>query len=191
MNLPNLLTSLRILLVPVFVVVFTIPSTWTNLVCAGIFAVAAITDWLDGWIARARNQQSRFGAFLDPVADKLIVVCALVMMAGAHGTVWFTLAAVVIVGREIIISALREWMAEMQRRGVVAVKWLGKVKTTFQMVAILVLLANPADLSLPWVRVGYVLLYVAAGLTLWSMILYLRAAWPTLREAYDEASGGS
>lgn len=188
MNLPNLLTVFRIALVPVFVAVFTIPSAWTNLVCAGIFALAAVTDWLDGYLARAMNLQSRFGAFLDPVADKLLVAVALVMMAGAHANLWFSIAAVVIVGREIMISALREWMAEMQRRGVVAVKWVGKVKTVFQMVAIIVLLANPADLSSFWVQGGYVLLYVAAVLTLWSMVTYLQAAWPTLREAYEEAS---
>lgn len=188
MNLPNLLTVFRIALVPVFVGVFTISSPWTNLVCAGIFAIAAITDWLDGYLARAMNLQSRFGAFLDPVADKLLVAVALVMMAGAHANLWFSIAAVVIVGREIIISALREWMAEMQRRGVVAVKWLGKVKTVFQMIAIIVLLANPADLSSLWVQGGYVLLYIAAALTLWSMVSYLQAAWPTLREAYEEAS---
>ncbi|MEE4297811.1 MAG: CDP-diacylglycerol--glycerol-3-phosphate 3-phosphatidyltransferase [Pseudomonadales bacterium] len=188
MNLPNLLTFFRIALVPVFVAVFTISSVWTPLACAGIFALAAVTDWLDGYLARAMNLQSRFGAFLDPVADKLLVVVALVMMAGAHANLWFSVAAVVIVGREIIISALREWMAEMQRRGVVAVKWLGKVKTVFQMVAIIVLLANPADLASRWVQIGYVLLYAAAVLTLWSMVSYLQAAWPTLREAYEEAS---
>jgi CDP-diacylglycerol--glycerol-3-phosphate 3-phosphatidyltransferase len=116
------------------------------------------------------------------------VVSALVMMVGAHANVWFSLAAVIIVGREIMISALREWMAEMQRRGLVAVSWVGKVKTTFQMIAILVLLANPADLSVLWVQIGYGLLYIAAALTLWSMIAYVRAAWPTLQEAYREAS---
>jgi CDP-diacylglycerol--glycerol-3-phosphate 3-phosphatidyltransferase len=188
MNLPNLLTVFRIALVPVFAIVFTVPSDWTRLACAGIFALAAVTDWLDGYLARSMNLQSRFGAFLDPVADKLLVAAALVMMAGAHANLWFSMAAVVIVGREIIISALREWMAEMQRRGVVAVKWLGKVKTVFQMVAIIVLLANPADLSLVWVKVGYVLLYLAAVLTLWSMINYIQAAWPTLREAYEDAA---
>ena len=179
------------MLVPVFALVFTIPSPWTHFVCAAIFAVAAITDWLDGYLARSMNLQSRFGAFLDPVADKLLVAVALVMMAGAHANVWFSLAAVVIVGREIMISALREWMAEMQRRGLVAVKWIGKVKTVFQMVAILVLLANPADLAIVWVKVGYVLLYLSAALTLWSMVNYVQAAWPTLREAYEEAAPGA
>ena len=188
MNLANLLTSFRILLVPVFVLLFMLPSDWTRLATATVFALAAVTDWIDGYVARSRGETSRFGAFLDPVADKLIVGAALVMMAGAHANLWFSAAAVVIVGREIIISALREWMADMQRRGVVSVSWVGKVKTVFQMVAILVLLALPADLGLLWVKLGYGLLYVAAALTLWSMVIYIQAAWPTLREAYEEAA---
>ena len=188
MNLANLLTSFRILLVPVFVLLFMLPSDWTRLATATVFALAAVTDWIDGYVARSRGETSRFGAFLDPVADKLIVGAALVMMAGAHANLWFSAAAVVIVGREIIISALREWMADMQRRGVVSVSWVGKVKTVFQMVAILVLLALPADLGLLWVKLGYGLLYVAAALTLWSMVIYLQVAWPTLREAYEEAA---
>ena len=188
MNLANLLTSFRILLVPVFVLLFMLPSDWTRLATATVFALAAVTDWIDGYVARSRGEMSRFGAFLDPVADKLIVGAALVMMAGAHANLWFSAAAVVIVGREIIISALREWMADMQRRGVVSVSWVGKVKTVFQMVAILVLLALPAELDLLWVKLGYGLLYVAAALTLWSMVIYIQAAWPTLREAYEEAA---
>lgn len=188
MNLANLLTSFRIALVPVFVLLFMLPSDWTRIATATVFALAAVTDWIDGYVARSRGQTSRFGAFLDPVADKLIVGAALVMMAGAHANLWFSAAATVIVGREIIISALREWMADMQRRGVVSVSWVGKVKTIFQMVAILVLLALPADLSLIWVKLGYGLLYIAAALTLWSMVIYIQAAWPTLREAYEEAA---
>ena len=188
MNLANLLTSFRILLVPVFVLLFMLPSDWTRLATATVFALAAVTDWIDGYVARSRGETSRFGAFLDPVADNLIVGAALVMMAGAHANLWFSAAAVVIVGREIIISALREWMADMQRRGVVSVSWVGKVKTVFQMVAILVLLALPADLGLLWVKLGYGLLYVAAALTLWSMVIYIQAAWPTLRKAYEEAA---
>jgi len=188
MNLANLLTSFRIALVPVFVLLFMLPSDWTRIATATVFALAAVTDWIDGYVARSRGETSRFGAFLDPVADKLIVGAALVMMAGAHANLWFSAAATVIVGREIIISALREWMADMQRRGVVSVSWVGKVKTIFQMVAILVLLALPADLSLIWVKLGYGLLYIAAALTLWSMVIYIQAAWPTLREAYEEAA---
>jgi CDP-diacylglycerol--glycerol-3-phosphate 3-phosphatidyltransferase len=187
MNLPNLLTLVRILLVPVLVLLFFVPASWTPLACAAVFGLASITDWLDGYLARRLNMMTPFGAFLDPVADKLIVVSALVMLTGAHGNLWFSLAAVVIVGREIMISALREWMAEMQRRGIVAVRWLGKAKTTAQMIAILVLLAHQPDPGLLGVQLGYVLLYVAAGLTLWSMIVYIRAAWPTLKEAYEQS----
>ena len=134
------------------------------------------------------SSSTSFGAFLDPVADKLIVVAALIILVSYHNDPWLTLPSLVIVGREIVISALREWMADMQRRGVVSVSWVGKVKTVFQMVAILVLLALPADLGLLWVKLGYGLLYVAAALTLWSMVIYIQAAWPTLREAYEEAA---
>ena len=180
MNLPNLLTLSRILLIPFFVLVYVIPGEGTYIYSATLFALAAFTDWLDGYLARLLEQTTPFGAFLDPVADKLIVVSALVVLVGHHANPWLTLPALVIVGREIVISALREWMAEMNRRGVVNVTWIGRVKTTFQMVAIVVLLANPPDLESSWVVLGYSMLYGAALLTLWSMALYLRAAWPTL-----------
>ena len=181
MNLPNLLTLSRMLLIPFFVLVYVIPGGSTYIYAAALFALAAFTDWLDGYLARRLEQATAFGAFLDPVADKLIVVTALVVLVGHHANLWLTLPALVIVGREIVISALREWMAEMNRRGVVNVTWIGRVKTTFQMVAIVVLLANPPDFQSPWVWIGYALLYGAALLTLWSMVLYLRAAWPSLR----------
>ena len=181
MNLPNLLTLSRILLIPFFVLVYVIPGASTYVYAATLFALAAFTDWLDGYLARRLEQATPFGAFLDPVADKLIVVSALVVLVGHHANLWLTLPALVIVGREIVISALREWMAEMNRRGVVNVTWIGRVKTTFQMVAIVVLLANPPNFQSPWVWIGYALLYGAALLTLWSMGLYLRAAWPSLR----------
>lgn len=190
MNLPNLLTLVRIALVPVLILAFMLPTAWAPMMSAVVFAVASITDWLDGYLARRWQQMSAFGAFLDPVADKLIVVTALVMLAGSHANLWLSVAAVVIVGREVAISALREWMAEMQRRGLVAVSWVGKAKTLVQMVAIVILLAHPADFSLALVWLGYLLLYVAAGLTLWSMVAYLRAAWPTLKEAFLEANSG-
>ena len=146
-----------------------------------VFGVAGLTDWLDGYLARSLGQATRLGAFLDPVADKLIVTAAMVLLVHAHHSPWLTLPAVVIIGREILISALREWMAEVNRRRVVRVSFIGKLKTTLQIVSILVLLANPPDFSLPIVIVGYVLIYAAAVLTLWSMALYLRAAWPALR----------
>ena len=179
-NLPNLLTLGRIFLVPLFVIVYVMPSEGTYFYAAALFGLAAFTDWLDGYLARRLDQTTAFGAFLDPVADKLIVVTAVVILIAHHHTLWLTLPGLVIVGREIVVSALREWMAEMNRRGVVSVGWLGRVKTVFQMVAVLVLLANPPALDRPWVIVGYVLLYVAAAMTLASMVIYLRAAWPSL-----------
>ena len=183
-NLPNILTAARIGLIPVFALVYV--ATEAYWLAAALFALAAFTDWLDGYLARRLRQITPFGAFLDPVADKLIVVTALVILIGNHANLWLTLPGVVIVGREIVISALREWMAEVNRRGVVAASWIGKVKTLLQMVAIVVLLANPPQLDRPWVIVGYVLCYVAALLTLASMFAYLRAAWPTLQDGFGK-----
>ncbi len=186
MNLPNLLTLSRILLIPFLVLVYVVPGPGTYLYAAGVFALAAATDWLDGYLARRLNQTTPFGAFLDPVADKLIVVSALAVLIGHHGSLWITLPGTVIIGREIVISALREWMAEMNRRGVVNVMWIGRVKTTLQMLAIVVLLANPPGFHRPGVVAGSIMLYAAALLTLWSMVLYLRAAWPTLRSGFEQ-----
>jgi CDP-diacylglycerol--glycerol-3-phosphate 3-phosphatidyltransferase len=187
MNLPNLLTLSRILLVPFFVLMYMVPGEGTYLYAAALFALAAFTDWLDGYLARRLHQTTPFGAFLDPVADKLIVVTALVLLVGSHSTLWLTLPAIIIIGREIVVSALREWMAEMNRQGAVRVSWLGRVKTTLQMIALVVLLANPPGLDDPWVTLGYVLLYGAAIMTLWSMIMYLQAAWPTLRAGWQQS----
>ncbi len=181
MNLPNIITLTRIFLVPVFVVIYVLPGQWTYITAAVLFGLAAFTDWLDGYLARRLNQTTPFGAFLDPVADKLIVVSALVVLMAHHGNAWLTLPGLIIVGREIVISALREWMAEMNSSGAVVVGMLGKVKTTLQMIAIAVLLAHEPDLSSVWVVSGYVLAYVAAFMTLWSMTVYLRAAWPALK----------
>jgi len=189
MNLPNILTLARILLVPFFVLAYIIPRPGTYFIAAALFSLAAFTDWLDGYLARRLNQTTPFGAFLDPAADKLIVVTALVLLVGHHHTLWLTLPAMVIVGREIVISALREWMAEMNRRGLVGVAWLGRVKTTFQMVALVVLLANPPVLDRPLVLFGYGLLYISAVMTLWSMVLYLRAAWPSLMSGWEQRDG--
>lgn len=192
MNLPNILTLGRILLIPVFILIYVLPGegTWVYLLAAGLFGLAAFTDWLDGYLARRLNQTTPFGAFLDPVADKLIVVSALLVLVANHANLWLTLPALVIVGREIVISALREWMAEMNRRSSVAVAWFGRVKTTFQMVSIVVLLANPPSLELVWVKIGYVLIYLAAIMTLISMVMYLRAAWPTLRVGLSQHGTG-
>jgi len=181
MNTPILVTVLRMALIPVFVAVYVLPGTWSHYAAAAIFGLAALTDWLDGYLARRLKQTTRFGAFLDPVADKLVVVSAIVMMVGDHASLWLTLPGLVIVGREIVVSALREWMAEMNRRGIVAVGPLGKVKTGAQIAAILTLLAFPPGSDERLVMIGYALIYLAAIMTLSSMLVYLRAAWPTLR----------
>ncbi|MDX1635271.1 MAG: CDP-diacylglycerol--glycerol-3-phosphate 3-phosphatidyltransferase [Marinobacter sp.] len=178
MNLPNILTLSRIVMIPVFVVVFYLPVEWRYLVSAAIFALAAATDWLDGYLARKLDQSTPFGAFLDPVADKLMVAVALTVLIQEHYSLFMTLPAMVIIGREIVISALREWMAEIGSRASVAVSYIGKIKTTAQMVAIIMLLAVPP--ATPVAYAGLALLYIAAGLTLWSMVLYLKAAWPEL-----------
>lgn len=180
MTLATQLTLLRIALIPLLVVVFYLPYSWHYLASAAVFSLAAITDWLDGYIARKYNQSTAFGAFLDPVADKLMVVVALVLLVESHASAWFALPSAVIVGREIVVSALREWMAELGKRASVAVSNLGKIKTTFQMTAIIVLLMFPPIPGSFFTMVGYMCLYVAAVLTLWSMLIYIKAAWPYL-----------
>jgi len=182
LNVPNLLTLLRILLIPVYVVVYYLPWQGANEVCALIFGVAALTDWLDGYLARRLGQLSRFGAFLDPVADKLMVAVALILVVEADPSPWLTVPALVIIGREITISALREWMAELGERAKVAVSWVGKMKTAAQMLAIVLLIYREPLLGVPVYKVGLALLAAAAALTLWSMLVYLRAAWPSLTE---------
>jgi CDP-diacylglycerol---glycerol-3-phosphate 3-phosphatidyltransferase len=182
-NIPNALTIMRIFLIPVLVVVFYLPFKNHLLVAAGIFALAAVTDWLDGYLARRLGQMTAFGAFLDPVADKLMVAIALVLLVERHDTVLFTMAACVIIGREIVISALREWMAELGERTSVAVSYIGKIKTAFQMVAITGLLAVEPATDESWViALCYIVLYSAAVLTLWSMFIYLQAAWVIIKD---------
>ncbi len=180
-SIPTLLTYLRIILIPFFVLAFYLPFEWANVAATIVFGLAAITDWLDGYLARKWNQVSRFGAFLDPVADKLIVAAALVVLVQAYPTVWMAIAAVVIIGREITISALREWMAEIGQRGNVAVSNLGKYKTAAQLTALFMLIYKEPLFGLPIMEMGAVFLYVAVVLTLWSMIVYLKAAWPILK----------
>src|SRR5690625_2676703 len=156
-----------------------------NVIAAVLFAVALATDWLDGWLARRWNQTSAFGAFLDPVADKLIVCSVLVMLVYRDPHWYVSLCATIIVGRELTVSALREWMAELGERGVVAVDKLGKYKTAIQMSAIVIMLAKLSEQG--WIyALGVLLLAAASVLTLWSMTLYLRAAWPRLSMARDE-----
>lgn len=187
-NVPIGLTVLRIVLIPVFVVVFFLPVWWSNLACTLIFALAAVTDWLDGYLARRWQQTSAFGAFLDPVADKLIVAIALVLLVQAIPTLWLAVTAAIIIGREITVSALREWMAMIGGRAKVSVSILGKIKTTAQMTALLLLLYREPVFGLPILEIGQILLLVAAGLTLWSMVHYLIAAWPVLNEQAKSAA---
>jgi CDP-diacylglycerol--glycerol-3-phosphate 3-phosphatidyltransferase/cardiolipin synthase len=185
LNLPNTLTWLRILLIPLFVAVFYLPDGWLpkhdiNLIATLIFAFAAVTDWLDGWLARRLNQMSAFGAFLDPVADKLMVAAALIVLVDLDRA--SVDVALIIIGREIAISALREWMAKLGRSGNVAVSFIGKLKTTAQMLAILLLLYHDPIGDWQWTPIiGRWLLYLAALLTLWSMFHYLRMAWKALK----------
>lgn len=178
MNIPNALTLLRILLIPVFVLLFYLPVHGSYQAAAIVFALAGFTDWLDGYMARKLNQSTPFGAFLDPVADKLIVVIALGLLVERFGSWWFTIPAIIIIGREIVISALREWMAELGKRTSVAVSYVGKVKTALQMLAILVLLTAAPEPVGPLADIGCGLLILSATLTLWSMLAYLKAAWP-------------
>ncbi|PCH62034.1 MAG: CDP-diacylglycerol--glycerol-3-phosphate 3-phosphatidyltransferase [Gammaproteobacteria bacterium] len=180
LNLPNILSLLRIVLIPVLMGLFFWPAASAAVWATVVFVVAALTDWLDGYIARKWDQTSPFGAFIDPVADKLIVTVALVLVL-YKTPVWFILLpVVVIIGREITVSALREWMAELGQRNVVKVSYVGKLKTTFQMVSIGCLIFYKPFFGLPIFEIGVVLLYVAAGLTLSSMFSYLKAAWPML-----------
>jgi len=189
-NIPNLLTLLRIALIPVFVIIYFLPWVWAAQACALVFTLAAITDWLDGFLARRLDQVSSMGAFLDPVADKLMVATALILLVQSDPTPALAVPALIIIGREITISALREWMAELGARAQVAVSVIGKIKTAVQMVAIIMLVFKQDIWGLPIYLIGYVLLYVAAILTLWSMMVYLRAAWPALtgpaNYPYDE-----
>jgi len=187
-NLPNQLTWARIVLIPLFIAIFYVPSWLTpaeaNLAATVLFVAAALTDWADGWLARKLGQTSAFGAFLDPVADKLMVAAALVVLVQlgrVDGVIAF-----IIVGREITISALREWMATIGANKSVAVSMLGKLKTIVQMVAIPMLLYHDVLGPLDPQFVGTLLIYVAAFMTLWSMAYYLQKAWPIIRARANE-----
>lgn len=178
-TVPNLLTLMRIVLIPILIIIFYLPFKYAHLAAAIIFAAASFTDWLDGYLARRLKLMSPFGAFLDPVADKLLVSTSLLLLVGAKEIEYITIPAIVIVGREIVISALREWMAEIGKRTSVTVGYIGKVKTFLQMLALFLLLACTPFVSW-WGTIGFILLYVAAILTIWSMVIYLSVAWPEL-----------
>ena len=186
MNLPILLTWLRIAMIPLIIGLYYIPIEGMNIplrdwLGAGAFVVAAITDWLDGYLARRWNQTSAFGAFLDPVADKLMVCAALLILLDLGRVESYI--ALIIIGRELTMSALREWMASVGARGSVAVNQLGKFKTAAQMAAIPCLMVYQTVVGIDLVLVGRVLIFIAAFLTLWSMFYYLSKAWPALKQA--------
>lgn len=184
MTLPNILTLVRIALIPIFGICFYLPVVGAKLLAVAVFGVAALTDWLDGYLARRLDQTSALGAFLDPVADKLMVAVVLIVVLEANPSVWLALPVAVIIGREIAVSALREWMAEIGARKKVAVSSLGKLKTASQMVALVFLIvasSSQAPAWLYWTGVG--LLYVATVMTLWSMVAYLALAWPELSDS--------
>ena len=185
LNVPIVLTWLRIAMIPLVVGIYYLPDGWVaestrdSWACWS-FVIAAITDWFDGWLARRWNQTSSFGAFLDPVADKLMVSAALLMLL--HLGRVDAMIAFVIIGREITISALREWMAQLGARASVAVHWLGKFKTAAQMIAIPCLLFHRDAYGIPVAALGQILIVIAAILTVWSMLYYLRRAWPVILE---------
>jgi CDP-diacylglycerol--glycerol-3-phosphate 3-phosphatidyltransferase len=188
LNLPNALTWFRVVAIPLVVLVFYGPElfdwheSWARPAAGLLFGLAGITDYFDGYLARRLGLTSSFGAFLDPVADKLIVSTALVLLVQADPQITLALVAAIIIGREITVSALREWMSQIGARAHVAVSIFGKWKTTLQIIGIGLMLYRERLVGLPTYRIGEWLLYVAAALTLWSMIDYLRAAWPAIRE---------
>lgn len=180
-TVPNYVTFTRLLLVPLFVAIFFMDFPFARELSTLIFCIAAITDWLDGYLARKLQQTSPFGAFLDPVADKLIVAAALLIIAHDYESITITLAAIIMLCREIYISALREWMAKIGYSDLVKVGWIGKVKTTTQMIALIGLLSGLEyffDVRIYWVTLGTYVLYVSAFLSLWSMFGYTKASWP-------------
>jgi CDP-diacylglycerol--glycerol-3-phosphate 3-phosphatidyltransferase len=182
LNIPTILTLLRIASIPVIMLVFYLPIEDSRLWCSLIFIVASLTDWFDGFLARKLNLQTAFGEFLDPVADKLMVVIILVLVVQADPAIYISIPAAIIIGREVSVASLREWMAELGQRSVIKVSWVGKCKTGFQMLALVCLLFN-ADLNgFPVRTLGLVAIYIAAILTLWSMWQYIQLALPQFRK---------
>lgn len=178
-NIPNILTSLRIFFIPIFVICFYLPYEWAHFTSAVIFATVALTDWLDGYLARKLQQQTAFGAFLDPVADKLMVVTSLTLITEFYASPLITVAAIIMIGREILISALREWMAELGKRAQVKVSEIGKWKTMAQLMALTGLISDTPG----WVHnTALGLLALSVLLTLWSMCIYIKAALPDLMD---------
>jgi len=184
MNIPNTLTLLRLLMIPVFAVVYYLPYSWAHAVAALIFWLAAITDWFDGYLARKLDQQSALGAFIDPLADKLMVVIALIVILSNHSdNNWLVFSVLIIISREIIISSLREWMAARGKSHEVAVSFFGKAKTVGQMFAIWIMIYENDVFGLPTFLIGVGFLVWAAFLTLFSLAIYLYSAWGTIKNA--------
>jgi len=181
-NIPTLLTLLRVALIPVLAIFFYLPWEYSNIATTFIFFIAGVTDWLDGYLARKMGVETKFGAFLDPVADKIMVAFILVLLVEAEASIWMTLPAAIIIGREITISSLREWMAEIGQRATVKVSQIGKWKTSAQMLAIACLLYREEISGVSMQLVGLVMLYIAAILTIWSMMSYLRAAFSSMAD---------
>ena len=179
-TLPTAITLFRIALIPLFVVVFYLPFSWANIAATVIFAIASVSDWVDGYLARSMQQESSFGAFLDPVADKLMVVVIIVLLVEANPSIYLTLPSVIIVAREISISALREWMAQLGSSTTLKVSFIGKAKTVSQMFALGFMIFSEPFYGIPCFQVGLAIYYIAAVLTIVSMIIYLRAAWPVI-----------
>lgn len=180
-TIPNLLTMFRVALIPVFVTVYFLDYSYAKELGAFIFWFAAITDWFDGYLARKLQQSSAFGAFLDPVADKLIVATALLMITHTYDDIWITIPAILLLAREVYISSLREWMGQQGLSANVQVSFIGKLKTTAQMLALIGLLSGLEyfmGFRIYWVSLGYIMLYIATVLSLWSMWIYTKAAWP-------------
>ena len=179
-NLPTAITLFRIALIPLFVLVFYLPFGWSNVAATIIFALASFSDWVDGYLARSMQLESSFGAFLDPVADKLMVVVIIVLLVEANPSIYVALPSIVIVAREISISALREWMAQLGASTTVKVSYIGKTKTVAQMLALGFMIFSEPLMGLPIFQIGLSIYYLAAILTIISMIIYLRAAWPVI-----------
>ncbi len=179
-TLPTAITLFRIALIPLFVLVFYLPFAWANVVATVIFAIASFSDWMDGYLARSMQLESSFGAFLDPVADKLMVVVVIVLLVEANPSIYVALPSIVIVAREISISALREWMAQLGASTTVKVSFIGKTKTVAQMIALGFMIFSEPLMGFPVFQIGLGIYYLAALLTLASMVIYLRAAWPVI-----------
>lgn len=179
-TLPTAITLFRIGLIPLFVLVFYLPFSWANIAATAIFALASFSDWVDGYLARSMQLESSFGAFLDPVADKLTVVVVIVLLVEANPSIYVALPSIVIVAREISVSALREWMAQLGASTKVQVSFIGKTKTVAQMMALGFMIFSEPLMGLPIFQIGLVIYYLAAILTIASMVIYLRAAWPVI-----------